>query len=200
MTATAGRPTPRPSATIAWASACADRPSFMKAPEPALTSSTTASAPVAIFLLITELAINGIDSTVAVTSRSAYRRPSPGTSSGDCAATASPRSRTAATNASGSVDVVTPGIASSLSIVPPVWPSPRPDILATAAPAAASIGASASVVLSPTPPVLCLSTTGRSNPWKLSRRPLSASASVRARVSPSSSPRQHTAINQAAIW
>ena len=40
-------------------------------PEPTLTSSTSASAPSASFLLMTELAISGSDSVVAVTSRSA---------------------------------------------------------------------------------------------------------------------------------
>jgi hypothetical protein len=43
----------------------------MNAPEPVFTSRTSASAPSAIFLLMIELAISGIDSTVAVTSRSA---------------------------------------------------------------------------------------------------------------------------------
>ena len=47
---------------------------------------------------------------------------------------------------------------SSLSSVPPVCPSPRPDIIGTSAPQAAASGASISDVLSPTPPVLCLST------------------------------------------
>ena len=41
------------------------------APEPTFTSSTSAPAPSASFLLITELAISGSDSTVAVMSRSA---------------------------------------------------------------------------------------------------------------------------------
>ena len=43
----------------------------MNAPEPTFTSSTRASVPSAIFLLMIELAISGIDSTVPVTSRSA---------------------------------------------------------------------------------------------------------------------------------
>ena len=54
---------------------------------------------------------------------------------------------------------------SSLSSVPPVWPSPRPDIIGTTTPAAAASGATMRLVLSPTPPVECLSTftpgTGR---------------------------------------
>ena len=55
-------------------------------------------------------------------------------------------------------EVVKPGKLSSLSMVPPVCPSPRPLIFATEMPQAATMGASASEVLSPTPPVLCLST------------------------------------------
>ena len=52
---------------------------------------------------------------------------------------------------------------SSLSMVPPVWPRPRPDILPTGSPQAAASGATTSVTLSPTPPVLCLSATGESS-------------------------------------
>ncbi len=43
----------------------------MNAPAPTLTSRTSAPVPSAIFLLMMELAINGIDSTVPVTSRRA---------------------------------------------------------------------------------------------------------------------------------
>ena len=43
----------------------------MKAPLPTLTSSTSAAVPSAIFLLMIDAEIIGIDSTVAVTSRSA---------------------------------------------------------------------------------------------------------------------------------
>ena len=45
--------------------------SFMKAPVPTFTSSTSALVPSAIFFDMIELAISGIDSTVPVTSRSA---------------------------------------------------------------------------------------------------------------------------------
>ena len=55
--------------------------------------------------------------------------------------------------------VVYPGIDSNLSIVPPVWPRPLPDIFATGIPSEAIIGNSIIDTLSPTPPVLCLSTT-----------------------------------------
>ena len=53
-----------------------------------------------------------------------------------------------------------PGIDSNLSSVPPVWPSPRPDSCGTATPQAATKGASGRVILSPTPPVECLSAVG----------------------------------------
>ena len=51
-------------------------------------------------------------------------------------------------------------MAESLSSVPPVWPSPRPEIIGTKAPQAATIGASIRLTLSPTPPLECLSITG----------------------------------------
>ena len=52
---------------------------FMKAPEPTLTSSTRTPVPSAIFLLMIELAISGIASTVPVTSRrhTAFGPPGP---------------------------------------------------------------------------------------------------------------------------
>ena len=60
-----------PSSTIVRASSRASASVLRKAPRPTLVSSTRASAPSASFLLITELAISGSDSVVAVTSRSA---------------------------------------------------------------------------------------------------------------------------------
>ncbi len=93
-----------------------------------------------------------------------------------------------------------PGIDSSLSSVPPVCPSPRPDIIGTATPQAATIGASGIETLSPTPPVECLSTFGRSM-WDRSRTsPDSSIASVHAVSSSSSSPLMKTAIVIADIW
>ena len=47
---------------------------------------------------------------------------------------------------------------SNLSIVPPVWPRPLPDIFATGIPRDATSGVKHIDVLSPTPPVECLST------------------------------------------
>ena len=93
-----------------------------------------------------------------------------------------------------------PGIASSLSSVPPVWPSPRPDIIGTATPHAATSGASTSDTLSPTPPVECLSTRGVAHPSKASRDPEASIASVSAASSWRSSPRNTTAMSRAAIW
>ena len=69
--ATVRTPCAAPSETIAAASARASATDFMNAPEPTLTSSTSADAPSAIFFDMIEEAISGIDSTVPVTSRSA---------------------------------------------------------------------------------------------------------------------------------
>ena len=60
-----------PSSTITSDSSRAWPGSFMKAPLPTFTSSTSASVPSAIFFDMIELAISGIDSTVPVMSRSA---------------------------------------------------------------------------------------------------------------------------------
>ena len=102
--------------------------------------------------------ISGIDSTVAVTSRRAYSTLSAG------AISAVWLDHDAADAAEDVADLVgdsptrKPGMASSLSSVPPVWPRPRPDIIGTSAPQAAASGARMREVLSPTPPVECLST------------------------------------------
>ena len=55
---------PCPSSTMVRASSRGSVSVFRNAPDPTLTSSTRASAPSASFLLITELAISGSDSTV----------------------------------------------------------------------------------------------------------------------------------------
>ena len=47
--------------------------------------------------------------------------------------------------------------------MPPVWPRPRPEIIGTQTPQAATSGAIISDVLSPTPPVECLSAFGLAN-------------------------------------
>ena len=77
-----------------------------------------------------------------------------------------------------------PGSPSSLSSVPPVWPRPRPEIIGTNAPQAASAGARTRLMWSPTPPVECLSSTGppRSAARQSSTVPESVMARVRATV------------------
>ena len=88
---------------------------------------------------------------------------------------------------------------SSLSSVPPVWPSPRPLIFPNGAPHAATTGPRASVVLSPTPPVECLSTTRLpSRTARSTVSPLATIASVRAKVSAGVRPRNQTAMSSAA--
>jgi hypothetical protein len=114
--------------------------------------------------------------------------------------TAIPISRTCATKSSGSISTRKPGIDSSLSSVPPVWPSPRPDIFAMGTPQLATSGASTSVVLSPTPPVECLSTLTPGMPVRSIISPLRAMASVSHTVSSPSSPLSSAAMSQAAIW
>src|SRR5687767_10789735 len=85
---------------------------------------------------------------------------------------------------------------SSLSSVPPVWPRPRPEIIGTAAPQAASTGARMSDTLSPTPPVECLSSTGASRSHS-STVPESRIARVSATRSEASRPRRKNAIASA---
>ncbi len=166
-----GTPCAAPSATMALARSRDCASESVNAPEPTFTSSTSAPAPSASFLLITELAISGSDSTVAVMSRT--RRL-------DSAA-------------------VNPAMDSSLSSVPPVWPSPRPDACGTAAPHAATTGTRGRVILSPTPPVECLSTVGTPRSLKSSRSPEASIADVHRAVSPRSMPRNRIAISRAAI-
>ena len=62
----------------------------MNAPVPTLTSSTSAPVPSAIFFDMMLLAIRGIDSTVPVTSRSAYSFLSAGASVEPAAHTTAP--------------------------------------------------------------------------------------------------------------
>ncbi|VBA36193.1 hypothetical protein LAUMK13_01020 [Mycobacterium innocens] len=92
-----------------------------------------------------------------------------------------------------------PEIDSSLSRVPPVWPSPRPAACGTAAPQATTTGTNGRVILSPTPPVECLSTVGSRRSAKSIRAPDTSIADVHLAVSPESMPRQKIAINKADI-
>jgi hypothetical protein len=86
---------------------------------------------------------------------------------------------------------------SNLSNVPPVWPSARPLIMGTASPQAAAMGATRKLVLSPTPPVECLSTAALPSRAGEYFSPESRMASVSARVSSSERPRKKAAISQA---
>ena len=82
-----------------------------------------------------------------------------------------------------SSDARQPGIDSSLSSVPPVCPRPRPESCGTATPQAATSGASGRVILSPTPPVECLSAVGRERPEKSIRSPEAIIAAVHRSIS-----------------
>ncbi|SKT25455.1 Uncharacterised protein [Mycobacteroides abscessus subsp. abscessus] len=83
-----------------------------------------------------------------------------------------------------------PATDSSLSRVPPVCPRPRPESCGTAAPQAATTATSGKLILSPTPPVECLSTVGRDNPDRSSRSPDARIAAVHAAVSAPFMPRR----------
>ncbi len=89
---------------------------------------------------------------------------------------------------------------SSLSSVPPVWPSPRPDTIGTVTPQAAATGARIRLVLSPTPPVECLSTLGPGMSARSMTVPEWSMASTRAAVSAGVMPRQRIAIVRADHW
>ena len=83
--------------------------------------------------------------------------------------------------------------------MPPVWPSPRPDSCGTATPKLATRGASGRVILSPTPPVECLSVVGFESAWKSICSPLAIIALVQRAISDRSIPRRKIAIASAAI-
>ena len=81
--------------------------------------------------------------------------------------------------------------------MPPVWPSPRPDIFGTTTPHAAATGASTIDTLSPTPPVLCLPTLTPGMSDRSTRSPERTIASVSQAVSSSFIPRSTIAISSA---
>ena len=83
--------------------------------------------------------------------------------------------------------------------MPPVWPSPRPDSCGTATPQAATSGASGSVILSPTPPVECLSAVGRPSEERSLRSPESIIACVHTASSSGDMPRKKIAMSSALI-
>ena len=198
--ATVSRPASRPISTIAVANSFASSNVFMKAPAPNLTSKTIASAPAAIFLLIIEEAIKGIDSTVPVTSRRAYKYLSAGAKFPVWPIIANLISLTCWINWSISISIFIPEIDSSLSSVPPVWPKPRPLIFATGTPIDATRGPKIKDVLSPTPPVECLSTLTPSIADKSTTSPLLTIAWVNAKRSAFVISLKTIAINKADIW
>ena len=155
--------------------------------------------PPASFLLIILDTISGMQPTVAVTSRRAYSFLSAGSRLLSAPITQTPCSFAMRINSLCSREVLYPGIVSSLSMVPPVCPRPLPLIIASVAPRDAAMGATASVVLSPTPPVLCLSTDDVPNCERSSISPEAAIARVSATVSSSFIPRRYIAISSALI-
>ena len=178
--ATVGQPRSSPSAIIVLASSRLCSSFWRNAPLPRFTSSTSAFRPSASFFDMMLAAMRGIASTVPVTSRRAYNRRSAGAISGVWPIIAQPSLVTWPLISASDSAVRKPGIASSLSSVPPVWPRPRPDIIGTATPHAATSGASTSDTLSPTPPVECLSTRGVGHESNVRRWPEASMASVRA--------------------
>ena len=92
-----------------------------------------------------------------------------------------------------------PGKLSSLSSVPPVWPRPRPDIFAIFTPQAETIGQRIRLVLSPTPPVECLSALMPFMGLRSRVSPEFIMDMVRSRVSLSLMPRKMMAMHIADI-
>ena len=103
-------------------------------------------------------------------------------------------------NSSIFISVLYPGIDSSLSTVPPVNPKPLPDIFATGTPSDAIIGINTNVILSPTPPVLCLSITVLEILDKSNISPEWAISNVKFVVSSLFNPFIYIAIIKAAAW
>ena len=150
-------------------------------------------------MLITDEAMRGMLSMVAVVSRTAYMRLSAGTVSFVCPATTAPTSSAWRSKRAGERAVVSPGMLSSLSSVPPVCPRPRPEYLAQRTPRLASTGTRMRVVESDTPPVECLSAYTPPPCGRGVFCPLFAMARVRSAHSSSSMPFKSTAIQKAAI-
>ncbi len=139
--------------------------------------------PSAIFLDMIDVAMSGIASTVPVTSRRAYSFLSAGARPSPAAQITAPTDSSWSNISSFDSAARHPGTDSSLSRVPPVWPSPRPESWGTATPQAATSGASGSVILSPTPPVECLSAVGLDRPEKSIRSPEAIIAPVQRAIS-----------------
>ena len=165
-----------------------------------MTSSKIQSAPEASFLDIILEAIRGKESTVPVTSLNAYNFLSAILIFSDWPIIEIPILLTCLIKASLDKLIENPGIDSSLSRVPPVKPSPLPDILATFSPKAATIGHKAREVLSPTPPVECLSAVIPLILLRLIISPECIIASVKLNVSVLVIPFNLIAISRAEDW
>ena len=200
MTATVFLPRCLPIFTISEASFLASSTVRINAPPPVFTSNTMASAPEASFLLMMLDAMSGMLGTVPLTSRRAYILLSAGSRLPDWPMTQRPVFRTMRLNSSRLFSTLTPGTDSSLSSVPPECASPLPLTFATVPPQAATSGATMRVVVSPTPPVECLSTLMPSRSDKSTTSPECIMASVRYAVSSSVMPLKHTAIIHAVSW
>ena len=190
MSATIFLPAFFPMSTISRASALLSSRLFINDPLPVLTSRTMQSSSAASFFPIMLAAISGILSTVAVTSRNAYSFLSAGANCLLCPTIANPISFTCRIKSSSESVVRKPVIASSLSTVPPVCPNPLPLILATLTPRDATTGATTRLVLSPTPPVECLSTRIPFTAEKFTFSPESRTANVKSHVSRTLMPRK----------
>ncbi len=186
--------TPRRAAASSRASATVLR----KAPDPHLTSRIRVPAPRASFFDMMEPTISGSDGTAATMSRRAYSVRSAGAMPTVWAMIAAPQPSMSSSVPRRSRRDSQPGIAPSLSSVPWVWPSPRPAIIATGTPTAASSGARTSEMVSPTPPVECLSTTSGRSAARFQTSPECSISSVSQCVSSALIPRQQMAISIAA--
>lgn len=100
--------------------------------------------------------MSGMDSTVEVVSRSTWIFLSAGARPAPAAQMMQPESSSISIMRSFVTSACQPGMDSSLSNVPPVWPRPRPDSCGTATPKAVTSGATGSAIVSPTTPVACL--------------------------------------------
>ena len=171
---------------------------FMNAPAPHLTSNTRACAPSANFFDMMLAVMSGIDSTVPVTSRSAYIVRSAGTIVSLCRSWRSPPRRRAARSAPPKVHAVA---ADGLELVQrPARVAQRPAAHhRDPTPQAAATGARTREILSPTPPVECLSTSGPGTPERSSTSPDAIIARVRPR-SPRRHALEHMAMRRAENW
>ena len=197
--ATVGRPAATATSTSARASSRAASSSAMNAPEPCLTSSTSELEP-GCELLREDRGDDERDRTPRCRSRRASRTAAGRRARGRRSARRwrSPRAPRRRAGGRCRARCRSRGSPRACRACRPCGPGPRPESIGTAPPQAATIGARSSETLSPTPPVECLSRTGRSRPLQSRTVPLSRMPSVNAGSSVASSPRKKTAIANAA--